>query len=69
MDPLNYFKGTCDVYLVKNNHNKIWLFASLFYLKIGLLHKLLCISQSHNKDLKKKNLIFLSMGNKYKRFE
>lgn len=45
------FKGICGVV---NNNNMILLFALLLYLKIGLLHKLRCISRSHNKDTRNK---------------
>lgn len=52
------FKGICGICLV--NNNKILLFASFLYLKIGFTHKLRFKSQKHSKDTRnQKNIFFL----------
>lgn len=46
-----------------NNNKKVSLFASLLYLKIGISHKLRCMSQSHNQDKRnKKCILFFYMS-------
>lgn len=52
------FKGICGIYLV--NNNKIWLFASFLYLKIGLTHKSRFKSKKHSKDTRNKKNIYFS---------